>query len=354
MDDTKVCRRCGTEKSAAEFTANAAHADGLADWCRQCSKDARQARRSAAPVIPVATAGATPAPVRRSKSDHIQPKDVLATWAAVTMAIRAGEVGPNLFFIGPSGCGKTESAKDLAARSGLGFTQVDVPSMVDPEGWFGTREVVVKDGAPMTVYNESAFIRSIQLPEVTVLDEFNRASDAVRQILLALWDGSRSVTNPLTGETVHRHPANVMIATANVGLAFTGTYAVDPAFLTRALTIPFAYLKESDETKVVRGRTGIDAETASLLVRFANETRERAENDEDFPPVSTRAILAAAGLIRYGLDRTTAVEAAILNAQPTDGGADSIKAQMDILWKAIKPIPVDADDVDPGYFPPEA
>jgi nitric oxide reductase NorQ protein len=379
----KVCRMCGVDKSLTEFTAKSSSNDGLSAECRKCQKEYRENRAkllatgavaprqrvstlrssatsqlSGAPIVKAYTipaAASAPVPeeptmeekveslkvidpegVKNLKpGDFIQSAEVLATWVAVQKIAKSGQHAPNLLFKGPSGSGKTEAAKDLAKRSDLPFYKVDASSMVDPEAWFGTREVVVEDGAPRTVYIESGFVEHIQCPGVLLIDEINRVADAVRNNLIPLFDDSRQVTNPLTGQIVKRHPLCFVIMTANIGIAFTGTYAIDPALLTRALTTNFAYLAPDDEIAVVAARTGLTKSVAGTLVRFASDTRKKAATDDDFLPVSTREVLAAAGLVAQGLDMTTAVRQAVINSASEEGGAESQRAQLEYLWKGI-------------------
>jgi MoxR-like ATPase len=240
-------------------------------------------------------------------------------------------------FIGPSGSGKTEAARKLAALSALDFVKVDAPSMTDPEAWFGTREVVVENGAPTTVVHDSAFVGALQRRGVLLIDEVNRVTDSVRQILLAIFDDTRAVTNPLTGQPVVRHPECFVVMTGNVGLSFTGTYAIDPAFLTRSLTSTFDYLAPVEETDLAQSRTGCDKATADLFVRFAAEARARARQTDEFPPISTREVLRACELVAVGLDVNTAAFQTIINSASPEGGAESVRAQMEMIWTGIRP-----------------
>lgn len=372
----KNCRMCGLNKGYSDFTRKSSSADGYSNECRDCQKAYRENRQQllatgvVAPRQRVASASKspsasslkfsvtlTPPPVQAEESiedkiaalevidpegvqdlkpgDFIQSAEVLATWVAVQKIAKAGLPAPNILFKGPSGSGKTESAKDLARRSELPFHKVDASAMVDPEAWFGTREVVVEDGAPKTVYIQSAFVEALQQPCVLLIDEINRVADAVRNILIPLFDDSRQVTNPLTGQVVKRHPLCFVIMTGNVGIAFTGTYAIDPALLTRALTTNFSYLGPEDETAVVMARTGIPKTFAATLVRFAGDTRKKAATDDDFLPVSTREVLSAAFLVAQGLDMTTAVRQSVINSASEEGGAESHRAQLEYLWKGI-------------------
>jgi MoxR-like ATPase len=342
--DTKTCRSCGVDKSTAEYAKRGDTPDGFYTICKDCLRAQRAAaaarrtgRPAATPVEAAVEAVEAPAPLTTAATDYRPSRELVATWAAVLMNAADGQPADNLLFLGPSGSGKTEAARYLAAMSRLPFTKVDAPSMVDPESWFGTREVVVVDGAPKTVYVESEFIRAVQQRGVLLIDEGNRVADAIRGILLSLFDDSRTVTNPLTGQVVVRHPECFVIMTGNAGLMFTGTYAVDPAFLTRTLTTNFDYLESPDEIALARSRTGCSDDVATLFVRFANEARQRAKSTEDFPPVSTREVLKACRLVALGLDVDTAARQVVINAASGDGGAESTRANLEMIWNGIRP-----------------
>lgn len=338
---TLQCRTCGTTKAESEYAPgdlSRFRSTGQPIRCRSCYRQWRADRgQTKAPATKAKTSKITSAGTgSTSATDYIPPRDLVATWAAVQMIAKDGGLAPNMVFIGPSGCGKTEAARYLARLSGLPFFKVDAPSMTDPEVWFGIREVVVESGAPKTVYVESDFVRALRQPSVLLIDEFNRVSDAVRNILLPVFDDSRAVTNPLTGETIARDPFCFVVMTGNVGLAFTGTYAVDRALSTRALTTSFDYLAQGDETRVAVGRTGCSDETAALFVRFAQETRQRTRIDEDFPPISTREVLTACSLVARGLDPAIAARQVIINAASDEGGADSVRAALEMIWTGIR------------------
>lgn len=350
------CTKCGQSKTADQFYIRP---DGrVSSQCKACKAQYRAARHPKATAAKVASKAATaaaiataqaavaavvgqqvPAAVRKVDSDYKPATDLVATWAAVQMVAASGQDAPNLLFTGPSGSGKTEAARYLAKLSGLDFVKVDAPSMTDPEAWFGTREVVVENGAPRTEYHASDFATALTRPCVLLIDEVNRVSDAVRNILLALLDATRQVTNPITGETIRRHPACFVLMTGNVGLSFTGTYAIDPAFYTRALTTTFDYLPAGEENRLAVERTGCTVEQAGLFVRFANDTRTRAKTDPDFTPISTREVLEACRLVAFGLDVDIAAHQVVINAASEDGGAQSRKAELERIWIGIRPAP---------------
>lgn len=242
----------------------------------------------------------------------------------------------NVLFIGPSGSGKTDGARYLAALVGLPFTKVDAASMTDPEAWFGTREIVVQDGVAITDYRPSSFVQALGEAGVLLIDEMNRTRDSDRNVLIPVLDHTRAVMNPLTGEVVRRHPQCFIIMSGNVGLQFTGTNAIDPAFISRSLTVKFDYIDSDAETRVVVEASGADEDDAAVFVRFANETRAKAKNDPEFNPISTREVIEAARLTKDGLSRDLAIEFAVLNAASDEGGSASVRQELQNLWNGVR------------------
>lgn len=267
--------------------------------------------------------------------EYVPMPDLAALWHAVVTGAQSRPAA-NLMFLGPSGSGKTDGARYLAALVGLPFTKVDAASMTDPEAWFGTRELIVQDGVAITEYRPSAFVEAIQKPGVTLIDEVSRVRDEHRNVLLPVLDGTRAVMNPLTGEVINRHPQNFIIMAGNVGLNFTGTNAIDPAFMTRALTVEFDYIDPTSEAKIVVDASGCDDESAHVFVRFAGETRAKAANDPEFAPISTREVIEMGRLVKDGLSRDLAVKFVVLNAASGEGGTASVRQELNNIWNGVR------------------
>ena len=262
---------------------------------------------------------------------YAMPAKMLAVWIAGVKQNPA----PNFMFIGPPGSGKTDGGECLAAMDGYEHLKVDCASMTDPVDWFGVREIVVEDGVAVTYYRPSQFIETIQRRSVINLDEINRIPDAVRQVLLPLLDASRAVLNPLDGKIVQRHPECVILMTGNVGLRFTGTSAIDPAFTSRAAILNVDYVDEDVERGILRHKAGASEQLATQLVKFAVDVREKAKVDPDWPTVSTRELMNVCHFVSDGLDTTTALEICVFNGASSEGGASSIQSAMLILWAAL-------------------
>lgn len=321
--------------------------------CRNCDREyrrdhkgkgavarkAKQSLKSASFAAP-ATAEAedlAPESALARAHEYIPDPELVALWnVVVTGTLQHGDDPANIIFFGPSGSGKTKGAEYLAALVQLPFTKVDAASMTDPEAWFGTREIIVQEGVSVTKYVPSAFAEAVQRPGVVFIDEMNRVDDQERNVLLPLTDGTGRVTNPLTGEIIQRHPHCFIIMAGNRGLQFTGTSAIDPAFTTRALTVDFSYLGEAHEKKVAMQATGCDPTTAHVFTKFATDSRTRTLSDPDFPPISTREVIAAARLAARGLDRDLAAKFAILNAASPEGEGGSIRQELQGIWNGVR------------------
>lgn len=268
---------------------------------------------------------------------YVPMPQLIETWGAVTNAAASGAQPFNMIFLGPSGSGKTEGGAFLAALVGLPFTKIDCASMTDPESWFGTREVIESEGGvSVTDYRPSAFVLAIQEPGVLLLDEVNRVGDTVRNILLPLLDGTHQVTNPLTGDVVVKHPRCFVIMTGNRGLNFTGTFAIDPALMSRSLVVPFDYPPQAAEIEIAIEASGCDREVAELFVRFAVDSRLQARTNEDMNPVSTREVLAACKLVKHGASLDLAADVVVMNAASDEGGAGSMQQKLRSLWVGIR------------------
>jgi MoxR-like ATPase len=335
---TKICPRCGIDKSSDDYYKSSSSADGLKPICKDCWKAGGKSTTHRAPTERSTRAAMRSTRTVATDTGYVASRRLQALWSSVRAARIVGDEHPmNLLFLGPSGSGKTAAAEYLALVAELPFTKVDAASMTDPESWFGTREVVSENGVSVTTYRPSAFVLAITQPGVLLIDEINRVRDEHRNVLLPLLDGTHKVTNPLTGEIVAKSPDCYVIMSGNRGLQFTGTYPIDPALMTRSLTELFDYLSTEDEIAVAMHRTGCTQETAALFVRFASESRDRASQDSDINPISTREVLYACSLVAGGMDADDAVVVAMLNGVNDEGGVESIRHRLETIWTGIRP-----------------
>jgi MoxR-like ATPase len=334
---TKLCRSCGEVKSLDEYYKATGAPDGHKSICKTCWKAGDKS--STTPRGPRASrARLSHAREMVTETGYVASPRLLSLINTVRVARLSRDGHPlHLMFIGPSGSGKTAAAEHVAYVLDLPFTKVDCPSMVDAESWFGTREIVAEHGVAVTRYTPSDFVKAITSEGVLFLDEINRVDDRVRQVLLGLLDGTHRVTNPLTGEIVEKHPGCYVVMAGNRGLQFTGTFPIDPAFMTRSLVERFDYLDVESEVRVAIDRTGCTDETARLFVRFATEIRQLAATEPEVIPMSTREVLAACALVARGMDVDDAAQVAVINAASDEGAEQSVAFKITAKWTGIRP-----------------
>ena len=236
----------------------------------------------------------------------------------------------NILVTGPSGCGKTEIAKFLSTNP----TVINCAAMTTAAQWGGERSLVEQNGVVVTTFTPSRFVMALERSGEIILDEFNRVPDAIRNLLLALMDGQRTFENPITHQLHFRHDECMIIMTANIGYEYSGTMAIDPAFISRSRRVTMDYPSQAEEVRIVQSRHPIDAATLSTLIRFANNIRSKKAEHPTFPNVGTRDILDIAEAISLGAPLEMAMALSVMANVDTTGGVSSTYAEIQSIWVA--------------------
>lgn len=237
---------------------------------------------------------------------------------------------PKLLLTGPAGCGKSSLAQQFAGMTRRPFYSFEVPNIRESRDWFGSKGIG-DDNRPK--WFESQFIHAIRTPgAVILLDEVNRATPAVANVLLALLDHRAGTYFEELQTMVRVAPGVVWFGTANIGRSFAGTYALDGAFRDRFSTrVPVTYLGVEEETNLLVARTGIEKGVAASLVEVANITRTRAMSDGTdalSEGISTRSLLQAAMNYRFAPEGKgpQTLPFSLAYAYPSEGGENSEQA----------------------------
>lgn len=251
------------------------------------------------------------------------------------------KVGPigNMLFTGPSGSGKTEFVFRKAEELGIPFYKFDVASATTDDKWIGRKDIVVEGEHAITRFSLSEFLKWVSAdgyaPGVVLLDEVNRVHPSRANIIFALLDGSQAIFVPDIAGTVlpdgslhdgyiHVHPHTIVVATANIGSQFGGTYSFDHAFKERfQFTVEMPWPPTEAEVEILEKRTGIDTKRAQLLVEIAQKSRLSAAAGDLTTPISTRMLLASALLVAAGMPTQQAAEFTFLPAYSDEGGPKS-------------------------------
>ena len=211
----------------------------------------------------------------------------------------------------------------LACRKlGLECSVYDMGSMYDPvSGLLGVHRLQ-KGGE--SVFDYAKFTQDIQRPGVVLLDELSRAPVTTNNILFPCLDSRRSLPVEMAGgddcRAVPVHPECVFIATANVGVEYTGTMSLDRALVGRFFPLELDYMPEDKEAGVLVKRFSIPKDDARNIVKAAGTIRSLYGKQELSCTVSTRETLSAGRLVADGW---TALDAMEMTFLPLFEGSDS-------------------------------
>jgi nitric oxide reductase NorQ protein len=225
---------------------------------------------------------------------------------ALSYAVAAAK---NALLVGPAGTGKSTLIEYLAQSVGAPLVTVSCDVELDKTELLGRPEIRGGD----TVWVDGPVTMAMRRGYWLVFDEVNMAKPEVLSVLHAVLDHRRRLVLKENGnELIRAHPNFRVFATMNPG--YEGTGELNQAFKDRfGVVLAVGYLPPSGEVRLVVRKTGIDRETARLMVKAANDTRRMAENGEIGEPISPRTLLEWAQAIREGYPPLRAAEFTVLD-----------------------------------------
>lgn len=263
-----------------------------------------------------------------SKSDHKLLRDYIS--------LRKAGFTVNLMIAGPSGSGKTVGIEKLGAELGIPVHIVNCQAITTPEKWIGQ---MMADTDKGTYFVPSQHIQWVEgtAPEceghescILLYDEITRLRPELNNMTYSLFDTQRGLEVPQMGRRVHMNPKNLIIATANIGAAFSGTFGQDRAFRERfAMTLERDFPPPAEEIKIITSAApGISHEDATLLTKVAEASRNLWREQAIEQPISTRTLNIWALLVAGGYDVMQAAEYTVLPLYSEDGGVESDRAKV--------------------------
>ena len=234
----------------------------------------------------------------------------------------------HMIVIGPSGCGKTESFAHLGEQFDTPVYKIDCASITTPDRWVGHKELVTVDGKTETRYVKSMMLEWLAgenfPPGIVLFDEINRLPAALLNTLIPVLDGSKRIWVPDLGIYSTVHPDTMIAATANLGVGYTGTYAMDIALRDRfGAVMNMTFPPVNEEIKLLMRRTGVEEAKAKILVNIGTQARAKANDQTLSQYVSTRSLINAAVWTAAGMKIVDAVDATFLHQFSAEGGTDS-------------------------------
>lgn len=230
-----------------------------------------------------------------------------------TLLVRNIKKGINTMLLGATGTGKTQSIQLIAKQLNIPCRIYDMGAMHDPiSDLLGVHRLV--EGS--SVFDYARFVDDVQQPGIIVLDELSRCMPTCLNILFPVLDHRRTLPVEIAGckdtREVKVHDQCVFVATANIGIEYTGTSTLDKALSNRFFPIEFDYLSTENEAKVLEKRSEIITADAQMISSIANKLRNMYQKSELSCSVSTRETLMISDLVHDGWSLVDSLKAVLL------------------------------------------
>jgi len=213
--------------------------------------------------------------------------------------------GLSLVLKGPTGCGKTRFVEAMAHDLGRPLITVachDDLTTADLVGRYLLR-------GDETVWVDGPLTRAVREGAICYLDEVVEARQDTTVVLHPLADYRRQLPIERLGVTLDAAPGFGLVVSDNPGYQSVLKDLKDST-RQRMVAIEFGFPAPEVEEGIVVHEAGVDAATASELVRFGQAIR-RLETGGLREVASTRVLIAAGRLIAEGLTSRDAARAAI-------------------------------------------
>lgn len=206
---------------------------------------------------------------------------------------------------GPTGCGKTRFMEHMAWRLKRPLVTVSCHDDLTASDLVGRYLIIGGE----TRWIDGPLSAAVRNGALCYLDEVVEARKDTTVIIHPLADDRRQLPIEKTGEVLNA-PAEFCLAVSyNPGYQSV-LKDLKQSTRQRFVAIDFGYPSENLERDIVVKESGIDEDTALLLVRFAGMTRNLKGNGLE-EGASTRLLVHAAKLMMSGISAQTACESAI-------------------------------------------
>jgi nitric oxide reductase NorQ protein len=213
---------------------------------------------------------------------------------------------------GPTGCGKTRFMEHMAWRLERPLVTVSCHDDLTASDLVGRYLIVGGE----TRWVDGPLARAVRIGALCYLDEIVEARKDTTVVIHPLADDRRVLPVEKTGELLRAPPEFCLTISYNPGYQSV-LKDLKQSTRQRFVAIEFRYPAPELEREIVVRESGVDADTAARLVRFAGMTRNLKGQGLD-EGASTRLLVHAAKLIVAGVPPAAACRGAVTETLTDD------------------------------------
>ncbi|NKB62265.1 MAG: AAA domain-containing protein [Gammaproteobacteria bacterium] len=219
---------------------------------------------------------------------------------------------------GPTGCGKSRFMEHMAWKLSRPLITVSCHDDLTAADLVGRYLIIGGE----TRWSDGPLSRAVRGGGICYLDEIVEARKDTTVVIHPLADDRRVLPIEKTGELLTVPPEFCLGISYNPGYQSV-LKDLKQSTRQRFVSIEFDYPSAQLESDIIVEETGLDNETATRLVRYANMTRNLKGSGLE-EGASTRLLVHAAKLMKTGIDARTACRSAISETLTDD--PDMLKA----------------------------
>jgi MoxR-like ATPase len=257
-----------------------------------------------------------------------RPENLIISDVKWKYLVRSVLRGNNLMITGPAGCGKTLAVSTVAKAMERPFFYFNLGATQDPRSSLIGNTHFNKDTG--TYFADSTFVRAIQTEgAVILLDELSRAHPEASNILMTVLDETQRylrVDESPSSPVVEVAKGVSFLATANIGVEYTGTREMDRALKDRFMILEMDVLTKEQQAFLIKHVCpSLSESVVTILTGIYNQIQNEVESGSGkiSTGISTRTILAASSLICDGFSIKDSIEVCVFPYFSNDGGLDS-------------------------------
>lgn len=209
---------------------------------------------------------------------------------------------------GPTGCGKTRFMEHVAWRLKRPLLTVSCHDDLTASDLVGRYLIIGGE----TRWIDGPLARAVRGGAICYLDEVVEARKDTTVVIHPLADDRRALPIEKTGELLKADERFCLAISYNPGYQSV-LKDLKQSTRQRFVAIEFDYPRADLEAEIVARETGLDEETAALLVKYAGMTRNLKGNGLD-EGASTRLLVHTGKLIASGISPRAACRSAIAAA----------------------------------------